>query len=231
MDIESNLLTLGNKDYRINDELVGSDDFPVENLITNIDNQIINTGTLLGYGILKSNILYDFDIGMIQYLNYNIKNTISKVRNTSDSSHEYHYDYIVNGVIGMLDFEQIVNRLIKPIQEFYCTNKNLYMVRNYGVIYSQGKNKSTPIHNHDCDIVINICLHCDLNPKEINGLLCYYTSQPTIISKLKKNIRVTMPMVTGELVIHRGSHPNQVFQINSGTTGYRTHLIIECNFF
>lgn len=231
MELEPNILIIGNRNYHINEDLTFPKCYVSDTLISDVKNQIIESGNLLGYGILKSSVLYDFDIGMIGFLNYNVKSMTSRIRNSSESSHEYNYDYIVNEVIGLLDYEKVMNRLIKTIQEFYCTSKNLYMVRNYGIIYSNNKNKSTPMHIHNCDIVINICLHSDLELRDFGGMLCYYTSQPSIISKLKKNIRITLPMETGDMIIHRGTHSNQVFPINPNSSEYRTHLIIECNFF
>jgi hypothetical protein len=221
----------GKKEYKVNTEIV-SDDYEVSDiLISQIKDGFISHENLLGYGIIKSSILYDYDIGYLQYLDSNIQNLISKCRNTSkDINQELNYNFMINGVIGLNDYEIICRRFLPIIQEFYQTDKNLVMKRNYGVIYSNNKNKYTETHTKQCDIVFNICLYNGLNINDMHGSLCYYTSQPSIFSRLKKNIRVNFHVGTGDIIIHQGNQPSQVFNLNPTATGYRTHLIIECDF-
>lgn len=218
---------LGDRKFRLNEELVGSDEeYDVSEIINKFDVGIINSNQTIGYGILKSSALFDYDIGFIGYLDSKVNSSIGRTRIPKENDP---YEYVIYGVIGLNDFDIIASRYLKIIQDFYCVNKKIYMVKNYGIIYSGNKNTYTPSHTKSCDIIINICLHNNLTTQNCSGALCYYTSQPSVFSKHQKNIRISFQMQTGDLIIHKGNQPTEVFSIGKNR-GYRTHLIIECNF-
>lgn len=220
-----NIYTIGNNICRVNEEFL-QEETVSEEFMLNLKDILSNNSEFFDYGIIKSTILLDYDIG---YLNSCVESytEINKfIRNTRQSV----YSYQSKEIIKPREFDIIAGRFANIIQQIYCTNKKLYMVRNYGLIYSNSKNTSTKTHTKSCDIVFNICLYNTFDYNDIQGSICCYTSQPSIFSKYKKNIRVSFHMQPGDVIIHRGSHPVEVFNINPTTYNSRTNLIIECNF-
>lgn len=140
------------------------------------------------------------------------------------------YNFKTNHVISQQNFNVITERIGDFICEFFeSSGKKLKMIENYGIIYSRTTNLSTIKHNLNCDIVINICVNNLLENHE--GILCFYGSEPSILSRHKKNIRVTFQMTSGDILVYRGSHEQQVFDvISTNPKKYRTHIIIKCNF-
>jgi len=217
---------INNTENTENNLIIGND--ISDYFISVIGGGILTSNYMFGYGMLRSSMLFDYDIGYIGFLNSKINSSIGKIRYSKESDSEY--KYMINGVIGLKDFNIIANRFISMIQEFYQINKKINMIRNYGVIYSRDKNISSPIHTKSCDLVFNICLHNSMDIENMRGSLCFYTSQPSILSRYKKNIRLSLHSKTGDIIIHQGSHPFQVFPINQNSLGSCTHLIIECNY-
>lgn len=140
------------------------------------------------------------------------------------------YNFQTNNILSQENFDIIS----KCIGDFVCKffespQKKLKMVESYGIIYSGTTNTATTRHNFNCDIVINICVNNLL--KNNDGSMCFYSSQPSILSVYKKNIRVTFQMSSGDILVYRGGHDHQVFNVTSTKPDiYRTHIIIKCNF-
>lgn len=226
---DNNVYTVGNNVCRVNEDFLQEGEEVSEEFICNLEDIMSDSCHVLGYGLIKSTILFDYDIGYLGYLNSCVE-SFTERNKLNRSIEQSNYSYVSKGIFGMKEFDTIANRFLNVIQQFYSTDKKLYMIRNYGVIYSNSKNTATKTHSKSCDIVFNICLHNTLNYKDIHGSICYYTSQPSIFSKYKKNIRLSFHMQPGDIIIHRGSHPIEVFNVNPTTSGSRTNLIIECNF-
>ncbi len=224
------IYTIGNSTCMVNEDYLKGEEVS-EEFICNLEDIITNNCQVLKFGIIKSTLLFDYDIGYIGYLNSCVESfTERNKQNKNTPFAEYSYSYMSKGIFGIKEFDTIANRFLNIIQQFYCTDKKIYMVRNYGVIYSNSKNTSTKVHSKSCDIIFNICLHNTFDIRDMHGSICCYTSQPSIFSKYKKNIRASFHMQPGDIIIHRGSHPVEVFNVNPSSLGSRTNLIIECNF-
>ncbi len=185
----------------------------------------IQYSTLVNYGILNFNFYNVIDSSDV-YLNHTNDYIHKNLLRKKDSI----YNFQTNRFFSQYNFDIINQKIGSAICNFYGEyGKTLEMIDNYGIIYSGTTNMSTVKHNFDCDIIINLCLRNTL--AENQGVVCFYKSLQSSYSREKNNIRVTLGLSNGDIIIHKGSHETQIFSISSVEPEfYRTHLIIKCNF-